>query len=95
MVKLEVDNFFKSSDRGYSNTYRSDFGQVVQEVCRKHTEEKVKEVLNDPDFQTGYNGNQQVVSEAIKRKIIEHTPEIFATAIENMVAQAVNNLKYR
>lgn len=95
MVKKEIDDFFKQREQGYSNRYCSDFRNVVNEVCKEMAEKKVREVLSDPDFNTEWSGNRETVSKAIKSQLISSAPEIFATAIENLVANSIQKMKYQ
>ena len=95
MVDTEVKSYFAKNSEGYRNEFRSKFTETVYDVLREETKAKVKDIINHPDFAIHWEGNNQKVSVAMKQLIIDKIPEIMASAMENMVGSAIQNLKNR
>lgn len=100
MVKTEIDSWFKRTD-GYNSYHTQDlkpshFTRVVYDVLTKEATEKIKEILNSPDFYINNTGlGRATVSEQLQQRIIEKAPDIFMALIQSSIAAAIETMRQK
>jgi hypothetical protein len=99
MVDSEIKKFFELKDglNEYHsrNSKTSHFTDVVFQVLTEECKKKCVEIINHPDYTIGWDSNKQTVSETLKKRLIDNMPEIMASMMENMMANAIQQLKNR
>lgn len=96
MVDAEIKKFFELKDEYHSrNSKTSHFTDVVFQVLTEECKKKCIEIIDHPDFAIGWESNKQTVSETLKQKLVDNMPEIMASMMENMLANAVQQLRNR
>lgn len=99
MVNGEIKKFFELRDglneRHSGNSRMSNFTQVVFDVLTEECKKKCIEILNHEDFQINWFDNKQTVSENLKSRLVQKMPEIMASMMENMLANAIQQIKNR
>ena len=97
MVKTEVDRYFKTAiDRNYSNhnQYYTPFATLVHNELQDHCKAKFKEFLGTPEFNSNeWKDGQQVMSEAVKKFIVENSGEVMANFFGNMMQSALMSIR--
>jgi len=91
MIKKEIDNFFGKKDYYRQNRDYTNFENICNKVFAEICENKVKEFLAAYTSNT-WSNNAPIVSDDLKKMLIEKAPEIFLSILGGAMQNVINNM---
>lgn len=98
MIELEVDRFFKKSDKSYGNRYSaSDFDVIVRQCLEEKSKEEIIKYLDENWVGKVWNSNANSynASEKLEKIFIEKSGEIVAATFGSMINGAISTIVNR
>ena len=95
LIKGEIDNWFaEGQERDYSSPryYRSKFSLFCQGILEDVARMKVKQAL-ETYATTQWQNGEYIVSEQLRRLIIENAGELFARIMGPMMATVIQQMR--
>lgn len=94
MVSAEIKRFFEAKDSNHYDRPRySDFQRVVWEEVDKNTRLRVKAFLDSPEWQSQWDGENNVMGEAVKKLMVEKSGEMVAVILGNAVQATLSGMR--
>lgn len=98
MIKAEMASFMSDrverSQWGHETRYEAGFKKIVRELLEQNASERVKALLETPEWRANWGSGDEETGDAIRKYITENAGKILERWVGSAVQQVVNQMAY-